>query len=1120
MLPAALQMHTRPEPPPPAFDTFSGTIDYDAQEHDLRPLEGIAASHRRSFPIRITQTHLHPYPHDHQSAKPPPVLELPEYKLRRKTPSGTVDAAYDGSPVQPVPGPPPFKQMILPVTGTTRQRAPAHAGQYPSRPSWTAGHVPRGHEHDPAVPPWAMHIPQAQFAFSHAQGIDHRPTQLSLNHNPAPFRMEVQQPVLRANEYNVRAICPPPFPINGSFPFGHIAWQPGSSPWAYRGFDQSPAMTLNHGPPKIVSDGRPVLYDLTGHSAPGCWAGPSNPHRGSEPIVYDTSTWNVNQAPFLARTPLSTAPSNAPGFKEKALSHAHQSYVDLLAFLQASGRANPLKTTSGHGAPHRLSVYPRPRKPVIRSSWDHRLSGGTTTDFRGFPTSDGIIGSSRPGDHPMPTLENCAGSSPPGGHVVPSPSLDLSGGAQLFSPGQQAPASYYSSFAGASPADNARASAEILESLCEQSGWKWVDGMLLGGCLHYGLERYEEALTWFSRIIATNPSHVEAITNTAATLYCLNRQDEAERHWLKAVELRPSYLEATEHLVGLLYKKRSEEAVDIITHVQRALKLVPPSVGDETSSWGQGYGSSGYALPGAENGRILALVHAKGTMLYSLKNTEKAAEAFEEAVLISAGRNLTGIQDLIRKIQSSLSPDSGDSATAKQVDQSLRPLMLPPERARRTAQLVFSGGGELPGLTSMRNGPARRAAVQTTSNSLLSLAKIFQDAMSSGSASPGILRRSSSVGDILALYYLSLSLQESPSTANNVGILLAGVQQVAAPFSRAASRDPSTPGVPGISPGSGMALALAYYNYGLRLDPKHVHLHTNLGSLLKDIGQLDLAIQMYERAVSCDGTFDIALTNLANAVKDKGRINDAISYYRRAVASNPNFAEAVCGLLTALNSVCNWRGRGGVILDGGKYDRWHVDDDGKLLDSNASGRGFGLTKRVVDIVKQQLRDSACWGRHTLQGSAPSALAAELQRHCSDPSFKLREALNSWAGQPWEGSRVLRLVERSTRVILREWYLDRYVAKREVRSSYSRPRLPPSLTVPSAPTVLPFHTFTCPLTAGDIRAISQRNAMRISCSTLRAPWLPYTVYPPPPPPDPHLNIGYISSDFNNHPLAHL
>ncbi len=42
---------------------------------------------------------------------------------------------------------------------------------------------------------------------------------------------------------------------------------------------------------------------------------------------------------------------------------------------------------------------------------------------------------------------------------------------------------------------------------------------------------------------------------------------------------------------------------------------------------------------------------------------------------------------------------------------------------------------------------------------------------------------------------------------------------------------------------------------------------------------------MYEKAVACDGTFDIALTNLANAVKDRGRVNDAIIYYKRAVTA-------------------------------------------------------------------------------------------------------------------------------------------------------------------------------------------------------------------------------------------
>lgn len=664
------------------------------------------------------------------------------------------------------------------------------------------------------------------------------------------------------------------------------------------------------------------------------------------------------------------------------------------------------------------------------------------------------------------------------------------------------------------------------------------------------------------------PSHVEAISNIAATLYCLNRQEEAEQHWVQAVKIRPSYLEAVEHLVGLLCSnQRSQEAVNTISFVQRVLRIPQPgsasdqtgdstsrarkastgSIGDHTSSSfalgtdksspdaslssldadkQPGFGSSGYAIPGNENGRMLLLIHAKGNMLYALKDIDRASEAFEEAVLISTGRNIRGVQSLIRMIQVVLAPRDAQGLPSRAFTQQLlaNPLLLPPEKAKHTAQLVFSSSnGQLPGLRHLPDGSHKKAAVSTTSNSLLSLAKIFQDAMSTGGSTPGLMRQPTGVGDILALYYLSLSLQESPSTANNVGILLASVQQ---PVSQqvTATEAALTQTLPGIVPGSGLALALAYYHYGLSLDPKHVHLHTNLGSLLKDIGQLDSAIHMYEKAVQCDGNFDIALTNLANAVKDRGRINDAIIYYKRAVHSNPDFAEAVCGLSTALNSVCDWRDRGGVVLYGGKHDRWHVDATGMLTDARTHGQGSGLMKRVVDIVGRQLKEASSWGCGTLQDNTLLQLVTQLSDgnsgSISMSPAEILSQLRSWTGRPWEGSRLLRLVERYSRVVMRDWYLDKHVRSTPSGSTYLRPKLPVSLSIPSAPTVLPFHTFTCPLTAKDIRMISQRNALRISCSTLRSPWLPATVYEPPRPPSPHLNIGYVSSDFNNHPLAHL
>jgi tetratricopeptide (TPR) repeat protein len=652
---------------------------------------------------------------------------------------------------------------------------------------------------------------------------------------------------------------------------------------------------------------------------------------------------------------------------------------------------------------------------------------------------------------------------------------------------------------------------------------------------------------------------------------CLNRREEAEHHWLQSVKLRPGYFEAVEHLIGLLCgDHRGNEAVNIIEFVERSLRLPrsedshdyfsetssnadresctsletvaldyeadgdrmfrsPRGRESEDCSTQASFGSSGFSVPASENGRILALVHAKGNMLYALGDIDGASKAFEDAVLISTGRSFHGIQDLIRRIIDVLSLDGINPMRSDFRSQSTRsiPLLLPPDKALQTNSLVFAKNGDLPGLRQVPDGIAKRAAISTTSNSLLSLAKIFQDAMSNSSSRQRISRMPTGVGDILALYYLSLSLQPSPSTANNVGILLAGIQQVPGHRHQVQRDSSAHPAIPGVVPGSGVALALAYYNYGLNLDSRHAHIYTNLGSLLKDIGQLAAAITMYEKAVSCDSSFDIALANLANAVKDQGRTSDAIEYYRRAVASSPDFAEAVCGLANALNSVCDWAGRGGVILDGGKQDRWHVDETGMITDARSNGIGGGWMKRVVDIVAKQLKDGSTWGRGTLQDQVLHDFLHQLEVADSGGSWtpekrsNMQVTLAGWAGQHWEGARIVRLIERAIKRTIHRWYHDKHVKKLDLPSSlYSRPLLPSGLSVPSAPTVLPFHTFTCPLSAKDIRMISQRNALRISCSTLRASWMQGTVFVPPPPPAPHLNIGYVSSDFNNHPLAHL
>ncbi|RFU31016.1 hypothetical protein B7463_g5348, partial [Scytalidium lignicola] len=1111
-----------------------------------------------------------------------------EHMLRRKTPNGTLAAGYDGTPVPWSSRVPALKHVVLPSSGGTAAGGSTFATENPYREQREQSQLEWGrsggqfrqmnisdtqlHLSNGGMSGWTQgfspldsssallsHIPIHQSAAFYPYNSMQVPTVLQPAYQPAPG------PLLSAS--NDTGPYGPYWP-NGKFVpyrpaairghgYHHMGYETGIN-YSILSEQVKPGIeTLQafHQPNQALdfSQRNSIIYHSQTHKIPQLF-GSAHASLQESQLFPNTHLTNA-QISDGSRTPTLHSASRTSNveFKEKTLSWAHSIYVDLLDFLHKSNRESKTgKSLNGIQSYSKNGIYPKPPRQSTASLGYSQLnafapSGNSDGGVRYWQANTGI-GETRHTRH--------ASQDTP--HYL-----------SAFQP------SHVSSI---TPIKKAHEALDMLTTLCEQSNWSWIDGMLLGGCLAYGLEEYGKALDWYSKIIDLDPRHVEAMSNLAATLLCLNRREEAEQHWLQAVRLRPSYFEAVEHLIGLLCgDHRAKEAVDIIDFVERSLRLTktdelqdyfsetssnadreageslctasetvildydyddstgflsPLAREIEENSMQPGFGTSGFSIPGSENGRLLALTHAKGNMLYALGDIDGASKAFENAVLISTGRDVNGIQGLIQKIISVLSYDSYATARSNISSQptSTRtpsPLLLPPSRAVQTARLVFAKNGELPNLRFISQGLARRAAISTTSNSLLSLAKIFQDAMSNSTSSPKISRMPSGIGDILALYYLSLSLQPSPSTANNVGILLASVQQPAS-YQPMLQRDNTTlPEIPGVVPGSGVALALAYYNYGLNLDARHAHLYTNLGSLLKDIGQLSAAIKMYEQAVACDGTFDIALANLANAVKDQGRTSEAIKYYRRAVEASPDFAEAVCGLANALNSVCDWAGRGGVVLDGGTRDRWHVDEAGMFTESSTSTSGSGWMKRVVDIVAKQLQDGALWGCGILQGQTALQFLRQLElsdsggRWSPERRANMHSIINSWVGQRWEGARVVRLVERAIKRSMHRWYEDKYIKKVQLPpSNYARPQLPANLSVPTAPTVLPFHTFTCPLSAKDIRMISQRNALRISCSTLRAPWMQGAVFPPPPPPSPTLNIGYVSSDFNNHPLAHL
>ncbi|KAL2808137.1 glycosyl transferase family 41-domain-containing protein [Aspergillus granulosus] len=1143
---------------------------------------------------------------------PTPLNGVGEHALRRKTPNGTLAAGYDGTPGDLTIQLPATKHILVSQL-EPGQVIPSQAGFLtdPWQPSMM--NFPPMHKSDPgranATP---EDLVQGFNGISWIRSLNNAPGMDSVLNQSLPMQASQPRFYLHNGAYVPTVLpatlqqCVGPTASAGTGPYGpywpdgafipyrpaafreprlnsqpplqyydagHKPFNTGPTPSTYPelgDWNQNTSRIFNHeGPvknnfPPRHSDQKPfdstnnqrvLPFHTRNNSNSGSGAGFSSRPSGPEPHASWSGSSGNNG--FQNPAPATNSRVNNAEFKEKVLSWAHGVYVDLLASIHRARRNSASNATQD--GPNRLtkpSIYPKPpRQPGLDFS---NTNPPEVTRHNSYPSGQ----NDRYERHSISQFQQ----APPSNHFVER--LRHTGRLNSIS----------GSFSN-SPVNenttlvNAASSLELLSHLCMESGWEWIDGMLLGGCLAYGLGDYNKAMRWYSRIIARDAAHVEAISNLAATLLALERREEALQHWLRAVKLRPGYFEAVEHLIGLLCSsQRGKEAVNIIDFVQNSLRLSKNGdcfKGDEHASepesdaesrisgasdlgsydkaafdydddYGQsgfvghqsgestaaGYGSSGYAVPGCDNGRMLALVHAKGNMLYALGDYAAAAMAFEDAILISAGRRRHGIQSLIKQIFAAFSQGSRNGYPESDRFDPQETILLYPDKALQTAKLVFAPCGTPPGMKYVPEGLARKAALSTTSNSLLSLAKIYQDGMSTAPNSNDGPRAAPGVRDILALYYLSLSLQPSPSTANNVGILLAGIHNNALGKGLArSSGEMQHPEIPGVLPGTGVSLALAYYNYGLHLDSRHAHLYTNLGSLLKDIGQLQAAIRMYEQAVSWDGNFDIALANLANAVKDAGRVNDAISYYKRAVKVNPEFAEAVCGLANALNSVCNWMGRGGIANAFGFRDRWHVDDQGMLRDSYGVSNGSGWIKRVVDIVDRQLKEGETWGRGILTPTTIEQLCAQLlpamDGRRRSAAGTLNAMLQSWAGQKWEGSRIVKLVERVIRSITWKWYQDRYIYGRDYPpSKYRRPQLPPGLSAPNAPTVLPFHTFTCPLSAKQIRQISQRNGLRISCSTLRSPWLPQTVYPPPPPPNPYLKVGYVSSDFNNHPLAHL
>lgn len=99
--------------------------------------------------------------------------------------------------------------------------------------------------------------------------------------------------------------------------------------------------------------------------------------------------------------------------------------------------------------------------------------------------------------------------------------------------------------------------------------------------------------------------------------------------------------------------------------------------------------------------------------------------------------------------------------------------------------------------------------------------------------------------------------------------------------------------------------ALAYFEASLRLDPKNAYTHSNKGNVLKELNQLQLALESYEKAITLDRGYAEVYNNKGNALFLLDKFEDAIECYEKAIGLNPSYADAYNGLAIVISKKGN-----------------------------------------------------------------------------------------------------------------------------------------------------------------------------------------------------------------------
>lgn len=488
--------------------------------------------------------------------------------LRRKTPNGTLAAGYDGRPMESEARLRAAKHKSLPAAdgvGGLNQRAGDHAGGWHSestsgRPLPTRLFMGQGlHERSDKLPlplyapikHWTQDKGKEAFP-ERMPGHYHRPlatgvdsvldqsqncpigTIYGAGHDVPTVLQPMWPPCLRSGSIDDPGRYGPYWPDGAFEPYRPA---PLKDPRYFdsrldgghrqRSYDGNISQGIN---PSGFSDAKWNALNLPGSHWKGHTAGQSDliPPRS----YVDRTRYPEEKAPVKTYSNFKDhgpriGNANTTGdttsflarqrelvqFKEKALLWAHRIYVNLLGSIQQSQRHSSLGYTQVERRSC-FSLYPKPpRQSLMHPAMSaYRVSGDEQVHLSP-ETKAPSVPNTRPAN-PASSLTDEFGL--PYRSFQQLPVRKQQHPVEHFSAGLQHPQNTAAEDAQAkppclenSPAIAALTALELLSRLCHESGWQWTDGMLLGGCLAYGLGDYVRAMKWYSKVLDCDPRHVD-----------------------------------------------------------------------------------------------------------------------------------------------------------------------------------------------------------------------------------------------------------------------------------------------------------------------------------------------------------------------------------------------------------------------------------------------------------------------------------------------------------------------------------------------------------------------------------------------------------------------------------